>query len=308
MAIKKADFIWMDGSLVRWDDAKLPFLTHTFHYGLGVFEGIRAYETANGAAVFRLREHMKRLLESAHICQLSVPYTVDDFCRAAVELLRANDQKSAYLRPVIWYGDDQGLGLGTVNALHSGIAAFEWGAYLGAEGLKNGIRAKISSYPRRQVHGVSTKGKINGAYVGSIIAKREAIQGGYDEAIMLDSQGYIAEASAENIFMVKDGVLWTPPTTSAILAGITRDTALRIARDQGIPIEERSFTRDQLYVADECFLTGTAAEVTPVREVDDRTIGSGTAGPITREIQATFFRAVRGEEPRYADWLTPVGG
>lgn len=308
MAIKKADYMWIDGELVAWDEVQLPFLTHTFHYGLGVFEGIRAYESAQGAAIFRLPEHMKRLLESAHMCQLEVPYTADDFCKASVDLLRANGQRSAYLRPVIWFGADMGLGLGTLNEIRCGIAAFEWGAYLGDEGLSKGIRTQISSFPRRIVHGVPTKGKINGAYVGSILAKRQAVLAGYDEAIMLDAQGYISEASAENIFMVKDGVLWTPPTTSAILAGITRDTVLQIARDMGLPIEERSFTRDQLYVADECFLTGTAAEVTPVREVDNRQIGAGSMGPITQQIQSTYFRIVRGEESKYRKWLTLVEG
>lgn len=304
MPITKAEFIWMDGRLVRWEEAKLPFLTHTFHYGLGVFEGIRAYETARGSAVFRLREHMKRLAESAHICRMEMPFSVEAMCNAAVELLRANQQKAAYLRPVIWYGDNEGLGLGTVNELHAGIAAFQWGTYLGAEALKNGIRTCISSHPRRPVNGIPTKAKVNGAYVNSILAKREAVAGGYDEAIMLDVDGFVVEASAENIFMLKDGELWTPPKSSPILAGITRDALLRIAADQNVPIREERFTRDMLYVADECFLTGTAAEVTPVREVDGRRIGAGVAGPLTRELQATFFRATRGEEPRYREWLT----
>jgi branched-chain amino acid aminotransferase len=304
MAIPKADFMWIDGKLVRWEDAQLPFLTHTFHYGLGVFEGIRAYKTPSGPAVFRLREHMKRLVESAHIVQLAMPYSVDELCKASVELIRANKQQSCYLRPVAYYGDEA-MGLGSVNSVHVGIAAFQWGAYLGDEALKGGIRAKISSFPR-QKNTVPPKGKITGAYVNSILAKREAQNCGFDEAIMLDGEGNIAEASGENIFMVKDGEIVTPPLSTAILAGITRDTIMKIARDMKVVVREELFARDQLYVADECFLTGTAAEVTPVREIDGRKIGLGATGPVTRELQSVFFRAARGEEPRYREWLTPV--
>jgi branched-chain amino acid aminotransferase len=305
MAIPKADFMWVDGKLVRWDDAQLPFLTHTFHYGLGVFEGIRAYKTTSGTAVFRLKEHMKRLYESAHICAMEMPYSVDALCKATVELIQANKQQSCYVRPVAYYGDEA-MGLGAVNSVHVGIAAFQWGAYLGDEALKSGIRAKISSFQRRAVNTIPVKGKITGAYVNSILAKREAQMAGYDEAIMLDANGYISEATGENIFMVKDGELITPPLGGAILAGITRDAIIRIARDMKMPVAEREFSRDMLYCADECFLTGTAAEVTPVREVDNRKIGAGTTGPMTRELQATFFRAARGDDARYASWLTPV--
>jgi branched-chain amino acid aminotransferase len=306
LAIPKADFIWIDGKLVRWEDAQLPFLTHTFHYGLGVFEGIRAYKTSSGASIFRLREHMKRLCESAQIVQLAMPFGVDELCQGAIELLRANQQTECYLRPVAYYGDEA-MGLGAVNSVHVGIAAFKWGAYLGDEAVRQGIRAKISSFPRRTVNSVPPKGKITGAYVNSILAKREAQQCGYDEAIMLDAQGYVAEASGENIFMVKDGVLLTPPLSAAILAGITRDAIIRIATDLKMAVREESFARDQLYVADECFLTGTAAEVTPVREVDGRKLGDGASGPMTRELQSVFFRAARGEDARYREWLTPVG-
>lgn len=306
MAIPKAEFMWIDGKLVRWDDATLPFLNHTFHYGLGVFEGIRAYKTSSGPAVFRLREHMKRLCESAHIVLMQMPYSVDELCKAAVDLIRANQQQHCYLRPVAYYGDEA-MGLGAVNTVHVGIAAFEWGAYLGDEALKSGIRAKISSFPRRAVNTIPVKGKITGAYVNSILAKREAQLGGYDEAIMMDAAGYIAEASGENIFMVKDGELITPPRSSAILAGITRESVMRIATDMKLPVFERPFSRDMLYVADECFLTGTAAEVTPVREVDNRSIGSGATGPITRELQGAYFRAARGEDSKYREWLTPLG-
>lgn len=305
MAIPKADFMWIDGQLVRWEDAQLPFLTHTFHYGLGVFEGIRAYRTATGTAAFRLREHMKRLGESAHICQMKMPYSVDELCEAALGLIRANRQVQCYLRPVAWYGDEA-MGLGAINSVHVGIASFQWGAYLGEEALKSGIRAKISSFQRRAVNTIPVKGKITGAYVNSILAKREAQLGGYDEAIMLDAHGYVSEATGENLFMVKDGELWTPPLSGAILAGITRDAILKIARDMKVVVHERDISRDMLYCADECFLTGTAAEVTPVREVDDRGIGPGSTGPMTRELQATFFHAARGEDPKYAGWLTPV--
>lgn len=305
MAIPKADFIWLDGKLVRWEEGQVPFLTHSLHYGMGVFEGIRAYATSKGPAIFRLREHMKRLHESAHLVRMEMPYSVDQLCDAACEVIRSNKQESAYLRPLAWYGDEA-MGLGAVNAVHVGIASWVWGAYLGDEGLKNGIRAKVSSFPRRAVHDVPTKGKITGAYVNSILAKREAMLAGYDEAIMLDVHGYIAEASGENIFAVIDGEVWTPPRASAILAGITRDTIIKLAKEMSLTVHEAMLTRDMLYVADEVFLTGTAAEVTPVREIDDRRIGSGTAGPLTRELQQAYFRVVRGEDERHANWLTVV--
>jgi branched-chain amino acid aminotransferase len=305
MAIQKAEFIWHDGQLVRWDDCRIPFLTHSFHYGLAAFEGIRAYKTTAGTAIFRLREHMKRLLESAHIVLMEVPYSLDQLCDAAVEIVRATQQTACYLRPVAYYGDEA-MGLGAINSVHVGIAAFPWGAYLGEEGIKSGIRAKISSFPRRPVHVVPVKGKLTGAYINSVLAKREAQLGGYDEAILLDTNGYVAEASGENLFMVKDGELWTPPLGSAILAGITRDTLLKLAADVKVPALEREISRDMLYCADECFLCGTAAEVTPVREVDNRRIGAGMTGPVTRALQAAFHRVTRGEDPKYAAWLTPV--
>lgn len=305
MPIPKADVMWIDGRFVPWDEATLPFLTHTFHYGLGVFEGIRAYKTPSGTSVFRLYEHMKRLKESAHIVLMDLPYTIDELCRATVDLVKANKQDACYLRPVAWYGDEA-MGLGAINTVHVGIASFEWGAYLGEQGLRNGIRAKISSFARRAVNTIPVKGKITGAYVNSILAKREAQKGGYDEAIMLDAQGNVSEATGENIFLVKDGELWTPPAGAAILAGITRDTVLKLAVEMKLPVRETNFSRDMLYTADEVFLTGTAAEVTPVREVDDRRIGSGTTGPVTREIQSSYFRTVRGEEPRHKAWLTPI--
>lgn len=305
MAPPKADLIWLDGKIIKWDDGRLPFLTHSFHYGLAVFEGIRCYKTSSGPAIFRLREHMKRLAESAHICLMELPYSVDEMCQFAADIVRATKQTSCYLRPVGYYGEEA-MGIGSVNKVHVGIAAFPWGTYLGDEALKTGIRAKISSFQQRSVSGVPVKAKINGAYVNSVLAKREAQLGGYDEAILLDTDGFVAEATGENIFIVKDGRLLTPPVGSAILAGITRDTLIRIATDLKIPVAEEIISRDILYCADECFLCGTAAEVTPVREVDNRRIGSGTLGPITRELQATFFRAARGEESKYRSWLTPV--
>jgi len=230
---------------------------------------------------------------------------VRELCDAAVQLLAANGMTAGYLRPVAYYGDEA-MGLGAVNTVHVGIAAFQWGAYLGEEGIKNGIRTKISSWARYQPLAMPAKGKITGAYVNSILAKREAVAGGYDEAIMMDQRGVVSEASGENIFIVREGELWTPPRHTSILAGITRDSILKLAKDLGIPAHEREFTRDLLYTADECFLTGTAAEVTPVREVDNRTIGAGGAGPVTRELQSLYFRASHGEESRYASWLTPI--
>lgn len=303
MAIPKAEFMWLNGKLVPWDSAQVPLLTHTLHYGVGVFEGIRAYATPRGPAVFRLREHMKRMLDSARICLMELPVSADALCEATLELIRANRQQHCYLRPVAWYGDEA-MGLGAINRVHVAIAGFEWGAYLGEEALKNGIRAKISSFQRRSANAIPTKGKITGAYVNSVLAKREAKLGGYDEAIMLDESGYVSEATGENIFIVREGVLWTPPLGGAILAGITRDSILRLARDRGLVVHEADFSRDLLYCADECFLTGTAAEVTPVREVDDRRIGDGRVGPVTRALQTAYFAAARGEEPRYHDWLS----
>jgi branched-chain amino acid aminotransferase len=301
---KKIERIWVDGKLATPDEARLPFLTHSFHYGVGVFEGIRCYKLDDGrSAVFRLREHIHRLFESAHICLMQIPYAEADVVKACLEVLRANKLAEGYLRPVAFMGDGA-MGLGAVNPIRVAVAAWIWPAYLGDEGLKKGIRAKVSSLTRLGVSSHMVRGKITGQYVNSVLAKREAVLAGYDEAILLDSEGLVAEGSGANIFMVKGGTLFTPPLTSPILAGVTRDTVLQIARDKGIPVEERTFTRDSLYTADEAFFSGTAAEITPIREVDNRRIGEGKPGQVTRMVQDLFFQTTRGLQLRYMEWLT----
>jgi branched-chain amino acid aminotransferase len=301
----KAGKIWMDGKLVASEDAKVPVLTHALHYGIGVFEGIRAYRGADGrGAVFRLREHIQRLYDSAHIVLMEIPFAPEKLEAACVEVLRANELKEGYLRPHAFLGSGS-MGVGAQNPVQVMVAAWPRGAYLSDEGLERGIRAKVSSFTRMHVNVNMVRAKISGQYVNSFLANREAAMAGYEEAILLDTEGYVAEGSGENIFIVKNGVLQTPPLSSPVLAGITRDSVLQIARDLGIPVREEKFTRDTMYLADELFMTGTAAEVTPVREVDNRRIGKGEAGPLTKKIQATYFRAVRGEEPRYREWLFP---
>ena len=305
-----ADQVWMDGKLVKWADANVHVMTHALHYGLGVFEGIRAYKTVDGRlAVFRLREHMQRLLDSAHIVMLKLPYTLDQLCDACLDTLRTQRgrfENGAYLRPIAFMGDGA-MGLGAVNPTRVVITAWDWGAYLGDKGLKEGIRAKVSSFTRMHVNVNMVRGKISGQYVNSILAKREAVLAGYDEAILLDISGFVAEASGENVFHVgRHGVVRTPSLSSPILRGITRDTVMEILRDMGREVQEVSFTRDALYTAQEVFFTGTAAEVTPVREVDNRQVGDGRAGPLTKAVQEMYFRVVRGSEPKYADWLTYV--
>lgn len=300
----KAEKIWLDGKLVNWDDAKVHVLTHALHYGVGVFEGIRAYKTADGrSAVFRLREHMQRLYDSAHIVLMEIPYPIERLHEACLETLRANKQAEGYIRPLAFFGYGS-MGVGAINPVQVSIASWPWGAYLSDEGLKKGIRAKVSSFTRLHVNVNMVRAKVSGQYVNSFLANREATLAGYEEAILLDTEGYVAEGSGENIYIVKDGTLITPPLSSPVLAGITRDSVLRIARDQGIPVLEQKFTRDTMYLADELFMTGTAAEVTPVREVDNRRIGRGEPGPVTKKIQDTYFRAVHGEEQRYKEWLT----
>lgn len=304
--MEKTKYIWLDGKRVLWDEAQVHVLTHTLHYGLGVFEGIRCYESADGRpAIFRLREHIDRLYQSAHIVQLAIPYSKDEIIAATTGLLAANGMQSGYIRHLVFVGDGMmGLHPGK-NAIRVAIAAWPWGAYLGAEGMAKGIRVKISSFVRHHVNAQMTKAKVAGAYVNSILAKREVVAMGYDEALMLDTEGYVSEASGENIFIVSGGVIKTTPLTS-VLKGITRDCVLTIARELGYPVVEERFTRDELYVADEAFFTGTAAELTPIREVDDRTIGPGKPGPVTLAIQKRYFEAVKGEDPRHRDWLTFV--
>ena len=309
-SVLRADQVWMDGRLIAWDDATLHVMTHALHYGLGVFEGIRAYKTKDGRlAVFRLRDHIRRLLESAHIILLKMPFTEDELVDACLDLLRAQKARfaeGAYLRPIAFMGDGA-MGLGAVNPTRVAVTAWDWGAYLGDKGIRDGIRAKVSSFTRMHVNVNMTRGKITGQYVNSILAKREAVLSGYDEAIMLDISGFVAEASGENIFTVnKQGVIRTPSLSSPILAGITRDTTLRVLKDMGHDVAELSFSRDTLYIQAEVFFTGTAAEITPVREVDNRQVGDGKPGPITKAVQEAYFRIVRGHEPKYADWLTYV--
>ncbi len=300
----KADKIWLDGKLVNWDDARVHVLTHTLHYGVGVFEGIRAYKTADGrSAVFRLPEHLQRLFGSAHILLMEIPFSIERLHEACLETLRVNRQAEGYIRPIAMYGYGN-MGVGALNPVQVCIATWPWGAYLSDEGLKKGIRAKVSSFTRMHVNVNMVRAKVSGQYVNSFLANREAVLAGYEEAILLDTEGYVAEGSGENIYLVKDGTIFTPPLSSPVLAGITRDSVLRIAKDLGIPVVEQKFTRDTMYLGDELFMTGTAAEVTPVREVDNRRVGAGQPGPITKKVQETYFRAVHGEEQRYKEWLT----
>ncbi|MEE9281750.1 MAG: branched-chain amino acid transaminase [Myxococcota bacterium] len=304
--VDKTDQVWLDGEFVPWDEARVPILTHTLHYGLGVFEGIRCYECDDGAsAVFRLAEHLDRLYNSAKIVELEIPYPAEQLSGAILETLRINGLAEGYIRPIVYLGEGAMGLLPTDNPVRVALIVWPWGAYLGADALERGIRAKVSSYQRHHPNVTMTKAKTCGDYVNSILAKREVTRLGYDEAILLDTTGMVSEASGENIFTVRNGLLRTPPL-GAILEGITRDAVIRIARDKGIEVTEQMFPRDELYSADECFLTGTAAEVTPIREVDDRVIGSGTLGPITKTLQTTYFDAVRGRESKYESWLTRV--
>jgi branched-chain amino acid aminotransferase len=298
--------IWFDGQFVDWADAKIHILTHTLHYGLGVFEGIRCYRTADGrSAVFRLADHVRRLFDSARINLMEIPFGQKEIEEASLETLRCNQLEEGYIRPIAFIGEGaMGLNPGT-NAIRVAVIAWPWGSYLGEDGMQNGIRAKISSFSRHHVNAKMTKGKTCGDYVNSILAKREALLDGYDEAIMLDVQGLVSEASGENVFVVRDGVLQTPPLHS-VLDGITRATVCELARRRDIQVEERQITRDDLYIADEIFLTGTAAEVTPIREVDHRTIGSGTRGPVTKVLQDAYFDVVAGRDANFERYLAYV--
>jgi branched-chain amino acid aminotransferase len=302
--VEKAKKIWIDGKFVDWDDANVHILTHTLHYGLGVFEGIRCYECEDGrSAVFRLPEHVERFFDSAHSVMMKIPYSQEELTQAILDTLRTNEQKAAYIRPLAFIGDGA-MGLHPQdNPIRVCIVTWPWGAYLGEEGLTKGIRAKVSSYSRHDPNIMMTKTKTCGNYVNSILAKLEVTADGYDEAIMLDPEGYVGEGSGENIFIARKGVLRTPPLNS-VLPGITRDCVITIARDLGFAVYEERFSRDDLYVADEAFFTGTAAEITPIREVDRRTIGAGLPGPLTRNLQDTFFEAVKGNKPEYQHWLT----
>jgi len=297
--------IWLDGELVPWREAKVHVLTHTLHYGMGVFEGVRAYRTDRGAAIFRLREHTDRLFSSAHILGMTLPYdreTLDAVQRAVV---RENGLDSAYIRPMCFYGSE-GMGLRADNLeVHCMVAAWEWGAYLGKDNMENGIRIKVSSFTRHHVNITMCRAKANGNYMNSMLALQEALRDGYDEALLLDAEGYVMEGSGENIFIVREGVLYTPDLTSA-LDGITRKTVLSLADELGIEVVEKRITRDEVYIADEAFFTGTAAEITPIREVDGRAIGTSARGPITERLQGLYFDQVHGRRDEHHQWLTLV--
>ncbi|MFQ5644223.1 MAG: branched-chain amino acid transaminase [Thiogranum sp.] len=298
--------IWYDGEMRPWRDATTHVLTHTLHYGMGVFEGVRAYHAEQGTAIFRLREHTDRLFRSAHILQMPMPFDKDTLNQAQLDVVRENGLDSAYLRPMCFYGSE-GMGLRADNLkVHVIVAAWEWGAYLGKENLEKGIRIRTSSYTRHHVNITMCKAKANGNYMNSMLALNEAMTDGYDEAMLLDNEGYVAEGSGENIFIIRDGVLYTPDLTSA-LEGITRDTIMVLAQEQGLEIREKRITRDEVYVADEAFFTGTAAEVTPIREVDNRTIGAGSRGPITEKLQTLYFDQVHGRRSEHAEWLSLTG-
>jgi len=297
--------IWLDGEMVPWRDAKVHVLTHTLHYGLGVFEGVRAYNTDNGPAIFRLQEHTDRLFRSAKIMGMNMPFDKEILNEAQKAAVRENNLESAYLRPMCFYGSE-GMGIRADNLkTHVMVAGWEWGSYLGAENMEKGIRIRTSSFTRHHVNITMCKAKANGNYMNSIMALQEAVECGYDEALLLDANGFVAEGSGENFFMVRDGVLYTPTLTSA-LEGITRATVMTLAEDIGLKVVEKQITRDEVYVADEAFFTGTAAEVTPIRELDNRSIGNGGRGPITEQLQSMYFAQVYGRSEVYKNWNTVV--
>jgi branched-chain amino acid aminotransferase len=304
MALTKTEKIWHNGGFISWDDAKTHILSHALHYGSGVFEGIRCYETKKGPAIFRLTDHMRRLMESANLYYMEIPYTQKELEDAAKELVKLNKVKSCYIRPIIFRGYGE-MGLNPLNApVDTSIACWPWGTYLGEEGLKNGIKVIISSIERFNSNILPTRAKATGQYINSILAKIQAVKAGYDEAIMLDNRGLISEGPGENLFIVKDGVITTPPEHASLLMGITRDSAIKIAKDHGLEVVESDIDRGMLYQADEAFFTGTAAEVTPINEIDGHIIGK--PGKITKKIQKTFFATVKGELSEYEDWLAYV--
>lgn len=297
--------IWFDGAMVPWREAKVHVLTHSLHYGLGVFEGVRAYETDRGTAIFRLADHTERFFRSAHILGMKMPYDNDTLNAAQVAVVQENGLASAYLRPLAFYGSE-GMGIrADMLKTHIAIATWEWGTYLGEDGLKNGIRVRTSSFTRHHVNITMCRAKACGNYINSILALQEALSGGADEALMLDAEGYVTEGTGENIFVVRNGVVYTPDLSSA-LEGITRDTVIHLIDEAGLDLVEKRITRDEVYVADEAFFTGTAAEVTPIRELDGRSIGNGGRGPVTEQLQASYFDCVHGRDPKHDDWLTFV--
>ncbi|MBI4685782.1 MAG: branched-chain amino acid transaminase [Nitrospirae bacterium] len=303
--IQKTEKIWMDGKFVEWDKANVHILTHTFHYGLGVFEGIRCYETGSGPAIFRLQEHVERLFKSAHIFMMEIPYSRKEIESAIINTVKANKIKECYIRPIAYIGYGA-MGLFPKgNPINVAIAVWPWGAYLGDEGVQKGIRVKVSSFVRNNVNSQMSRAKASGYYINSQLAKKEAISCGFDEALLLDTEGYVSEGSGENIFIVRNRKLKTTPLTS-ILEGITRDSVMEIASDEGIEVIEERFTRDEVYISDEAFFTGTAAEITPIRELDGRAIGTGRPGEITKKMQSVFFDTVKGKNKKYKSWLTYV--
>jgi branched-chain amino acid aminotransferase len=297
--------IWLDGEMVPWREAKIHVLTHTLHYGMGVFEGVRAYHAEQGTAIFRLQDHTDRLFRSAHILNMPMPYDRETINEAQKAAVRENGLDSAYIRPMCFYGAE-GMGLRADNLrVHCMVAAWEWGAYLGAENMEKGIRIRVSSFTRHHVNITMCRAKANGNYMNSMLALQEALHDGYDEALLLDAEGYVMEGSGENIFIVRDGVIYTPDLTSA-LDGITRKTVIELAAEMGYQVVEKRITRDEVYIADEAFFTGTAAEVTPIREVDNRAIGNGSRGPLTEKLQQTYFDLVHGRLDGHRDWLALV--
>jgi branched-chain amino acid aminotransferase len=302
MGIEPVDKVWMNGELVDWKDANVHILTHALHYGTGVFEGIRCYETPKGPAVFRLRDHLERMERSAKIFLMEIPFTCDELRDATHALIKVNRLKSCYVRPIAYRGFGGEMGVNPEkNPVDVAIAVWSWGAYLGDEALRSGIKMTISSWRRHDPNIIPPMAKVTGAYINSSMAKLEAVHNGFDEAIMLNPQGYVAEATGENLFVVRDGEIFTPPIAAGPLPGITRDTVIKIAADLGMPVTERQMTRADLYLADEMFCSGTAAEVTPVREIDERVIGD--PGPVTQTIQQKYFSIVKGEDEKYFDWL-----
>ncbi|MBI5335507.1 MAG: branched-chain amino acid transaminase [Burkholderiales bacterium] len=298
--------IWMDGQLVEWRDARIHVLTHTLHYGCGVFEGVRAYKTEAGTAIFRLREHTERLFNSAKILRMQIPFSFEEVMQAQIDVIRANNLESGYLRPLVWLGSEK-MGVSPKGAkVHLMVAAWPWGAYLGEDGLARGIRVKTSSFTRHHVNITMCNAKAVSNYTNSILANLEATDDGYDEALLLDPQGFVSEGAGENIFVVREGKVYTPDLSAGALNGITRNVIFRICADLGITIVEKRITRDEVYIADEAFFTGTAAEVTPIRELDRVQIGAGKRGPVTEKIQNAFFDIVNGRNPKYAEWLTRV--
>jgi branched-chain amino acid aminotransferase len=298
-------FIWMDGKLVEWRSATLHVLTHSLHYGMAVFEGVRAYKTTRGTAVFRLHEHTRRLFNSAKIFQMVMPYTFEQMLDAQKQTIKANKLDSCYIRPLVWIGSEK-MGVSAKgNTIHASVAVWPWGAYLGEDGITKGIRVKTSSFTRHHVNASLVRAKASGYYINSILANQEVTTHGYDEALLLDTEGYVSEGSGENVFIVRNGKLYTPDLASC-LDGITRDSVMTMARDLGIEVIEKRITRDEMYCADEAFFTGTAAEVTPIRELDDRVIGEGVRGPVTARLQGLFFEVVAGKSEKYAHWLTVV--